>query len=494
MDTLPPVDVKINEKVLYWNELAQHGWSLYHAGFVLMAGLMVVAVLLPSERTGDPSAGGSSLLRWFSRQRLRIGVAGFAGLMVLSAISFQTTIDTRRGFIADQERKMDALVKKITKTHGKEAAYRAQYMYLPEGDALKYMVLGNTAIAADYMWLTSLQFVSSSFRRGQKFDLLRRFYDTMLNLQPAWVEAAKNGGKVLSAIQKDRYKIESFYNAAVVANPDNWELAYEAGRVFVVPSVDAAQSRDYAQRAAEWFKKALSKKAVPTQAATLMKHLVAQFELEAGFIQESARSAYITLSDPANPPIIRASAAETWQLAHSMLQVNRLETLVGKYKRERGVNPPTITPFVDRLHAEGEWLPPAASFIPKGSDCYGFPIQYDAVTGWVQSKGVNYYRAMQASVIINQMIMNFDGEYGRAPKDLVELRDYLRSYFSQNRDIFTAPIREVLGADIDPTRSPLGSWNYDPAAGKIILPPECNATELYKNGVRLTETFGASEN
>ncbi len=81
-----------------------------------------------------------------------------------------------------------------------------QYMYMPAGNSLYYITLGNPSIAADYIWLSSLQFVSNSFRRHGKFDMLARFHKTMVDLDPAWIDAEVDGARVLSALINDEEK------------------------------------------------------------------------------------------------------------------------------------------------------------------------------------------------------------------------------------------------------------------------------------------------
>src|SRR5471030_297880 len=109
---------------------------------------------------------------------------------------------------------------------------------MPIGDSLAYLTLGNTALAADYLWLTSNQYVATSFHRGHKFEMLNRFYNAMLDMDPHWIDAEVNAGKVLSALEPNRFAVEQFYIRAIVNNPDDWRLPYEAGRLFVVPPVN----------------------------------------------------------------------------------------------------------------------------------------------------------------------------------------------------------------------------------------------------------------
>src|SRR5205814_1936453 len=136
-------------------------------------------------------------------------------LLILCAVSSQTEVDQTRGFVVDQDKRYTAILKKLAEKGDREAVNRAQYMYLPKGKSLLYMSLGNPSLAADYVWLTSQQYVVNSFRRGQKYEMLLRFYETMLELDPNWIEAEVNAGKILSALETNRYAVEEYYKHAI---------------------------------------------------------------------------------------------------------------------------------------------------------------------------------------------------------------------------------------------------------------------------------------
>src|SRR5580765_2367352 len=177
---------------------AQYGYQLY-------AALIVIAI----------AAIGFGFLAKSHPARKRIATAGAALLFAMFALYFQTRIDAQRGFIGDLEKRNDEKFKKIEKEKGKEAALKMQYMYLPKKDSLRVLTLNNPSLAADYVWLTNLQYVSNSFRRGEKFEMLSRFYRTMVDLDPKWIDAEVNGGKVLSALTEDRDKSYECYKYAI---------------------------------------------------------------------------------------------------------------------------------------------------------------------------------------------------------------------------------------------------------------------------------------
>lgn len=405
----------------------------------------------------------------------KIGQSCAIIFFILCAIRQQTLIDLNRGFIADQEQRYEAAIKKLGGRKNKEEVLRAQYMYMPEGNSLSYISLGNPSLAADYVWLTSLQYVSNAFRRGHKFEMLSRFYRTMLDLDPHWISAAINGGKVLSALEDDRYLVEIFYIRAVIENPDDWKLPYEAGRLFVVPPLDPEQLPNYSRRAVAWFKTARSRKSFPSSEQRAVDDLISRLSLESGeaYYEEAADMLRKHATNPDYPQAFREISARDYLNAHSLVIVSKLQQMVDTYQKTQGGFPPSLKPIF--------------TMFPEGgttymNDDFGHPIEYDAVTGRVSSRGVNARRAIQVACIIHTLIANFKADHNeRVPRDLNELRDDVRKVYKNPAFTLSAAITDAIGMDLDPTRSPIGSWDYDPVRGIIQLPPYCSMDDLYKN-------------
>ena len=207
---------------------------------------------------------------------------GLLLLTLLSAVFLQIRVDTERGFLAGEERRMDERIAHVRATQGDEAALKMQYLYMPSANSLNTMSLNNPSLAADYVWLTMLQFVSNSFRRGDKFDLLSRFYKTMVDLDPKWVEAEINGAKVLSALEPDRDKAEECYIYAMTKNLQQWRLFNEAGMLYVTPPSDPNRMKEFSHKAADWFDLARKQSNVPDKVRPGLNDRIARLRLETG--------------------------------------------------------------------------------------------------------------------------------------------------------------------------------------------------------------------
>ena len=462
--TLSPLD-----QAAYWDEVFQWSYTAYFVLFALGAALLLLAVFLARRFEAGWRCAG----------------AGLFLLLMLVAVSHQASLDQRRGFIADQERRYEAAVNKLyrdaeaqgdkTRDQAKEEVLRSQYLYLPEGNSLAYLTLGNEAIAADYVWLTSLQYVSSSFRRGQKFEMLARFYKTMVELNPHWIEAEINGGKVLSALEPDRFKVEKCYIQAVLQNPDNWQLPYEAGRLFVVPPQDPRQQAEYSRHAVEWFKLARTKKGLPEQSRAELDDMIARLSLESGaaFYEEAEKILFRNATNSDSPETLKDVSRRDWLKAHSLVLVGRLQDRVDQFKQRNGHVPAGL----DEIYRE---MPGAGAAYRL--DAYDLPLEYTRETGTVWSRGVNALRAIQAAHVVAELINMYRGDHdGKAPADLATLRDYLRHLFVPPHDLPSALVTDAIGPNLDATTGPLGKWDYDAAAGTLRLPKECNSKQLYRN-------------
>lgn len=467
--------------------------------------------------------GALLLLAWvFWPRRYRQGHgragAGFAGgvlLAVLCAAGTQTGIDRNRGFIADRQRRMDAelraamdqarkehlakhpdaaaqtpaeLEKELLKAENaaRENLVRSHYLYIPQGNALRYLTLNNPALAADYLWLTSLQYVTSPFRQGQKFDMLHRFYDEMLNLDPGWVEIYVNAGKVLSALDPERHRTELFLCRAITRNPRDHQLPMEAGRLYVVPTVNLRQSQEYSRKAGEFFEQALARRELPKNERVALEDLIARLKREAGLYGAAAERLWKIVTDPEAPKPLRESASREWLQAESLVRADLFQQLANAYRARHRAPPPSLgealRDFFLRPEAKApEWLKEGLSGRPP-LDAYGLPIDYDPLTGAAASRGVRALHALRKGRMIDTLIATVYSHPQRAvPLHLRELKQYVARYFATPQGPPYAVV-EILGENLDTLENPLGGeFEYNPQTGTVVLPPICNPRELLRN-------------
>jgi len=454
----------------YWNNLAEWGYPVFFIVFAIAAGVLLLSIFLPDGE-----------MKVTSRNPLRLRLRMISGiiLLMLCVIGVQTSVDRRRGFIADQDKRHEAAMIKLGKMKDKEEVLRAQYLYMPEGKSLAYMTLGNTGIAADYVWLSSQQYVSNSFRRGKKFDMLLRFFNTMMELDPNWTEAGMNAGKVLSALEKDRYKVEEFYIDIACKNPDDWRIPYEGTKLFVVPPLNPDLQEEYTSRAEWWLQRALKKKNLPPSTQREMEELLARLSMETNSFELAEELLLKSALDTTQQRTMRIIAARDWLQTRSMVIVQRVQKRIDEFKKTNGKLPDSILPILAQFRVEKD------PFVVGPNDAYGFPLDYKATTGKVTARGLQARRAIQSASVVNSLLLVYENNKGSFPENLKLLDVFTKEYF----DVKNPPssiVIESIGKVLDVENSPMGKpWDYDNVQGLVILPPESEMEKLFRNVSKL---------
>lgn len=440
------------------------GYKLFLVTFIVSAVVMVAAVFIPKNLPFE----ARTLLARLSQNRGRILVFSGVTLFFLCAVSQQLEIDHRRGYLADENRIYEKKVRSARTKEEREAILKAEYLYIPQGNTLKYMSLGNTSLAADYLWLTSTQYVSRTFKRGERFKLLSQFYDNILELDPHWTESQVNAGRTLSALHPERYDVEGYYMKAIQKNPDAWLLNFEAGRLFIFPPENRKLKKDFAGRAVFWFKRTLEKlERMPSTPALeqnikLVKSLLSQMALDSGQLEISDSMAFSIAINKENPHPLRVSSAQEWLMSRSLLIESKLQEAVNKIKQTSGNFPPTLEPAF-------QMLKPDTRIAPR--DTFGFLFFYDPATGLVKSQGVLARHTLQAHAILAGHITSFKAAQSRWPKNMAELHSFMKKQYSPPNEKAGAAITNWIGEELNTETTPLGRpWEYNAETGELKLP------------------------
>lgn len=479
MDDITRLWIERTSRMAYWERFAGYGDTVFLILFLIAVALMVVGCLAPRD------ARSPSPLARIARVRGAFIHGGAILLFILLLISQQLLVDNSRGFVADQNKRYEAKIRQMKKTSDATAVLQAEYLYVPQGNSLAYMTLGNTSIAADYMWLTSLQYVTGAFRRGQKFELLMRFYENMIDLDPHWTDAQVNAGRVLSALEPDRYRVENFYMKAIQKNPDSWKLTFEAGRLFIVAPPSQKLRKEYAARASFWFGRTLAKlKHMPnattdTRIIADIKQteiLLSQMSLDSGQLDASESMLWTITTDKKNPVAMRWAAAQEWLTARSLYIESRLKAQVDLIKESTGKYPPSLEPVFEALASD-----PRVTQI----DPYGYRFLYSPTSGAVRSQGVLARMTLQAQSVVDGLVQIFTSEAGRPVKDLKELQAFVKTKFSPPFEPAGPGITDWIGEELNVLTSPLGTpWKLGEKHLSIEMPPNIDPDLVSKSARR----------
>jgi len=130
-----------------------------------------------------------------------------------------------------------------------------ELLYLPSPEMLKIMSLGNPGLAADVLYLWSIQYYSF-YQPHERFLYLETVYNLITDLDPLYVDAYRIGGLIMQ-IQTggDQEELEAavrrLFDKGLRNVPDNWQLAEAAAWDFFIRFKDREIALHYAEIATQ---------------------------------------------------------------------------------------------------------------------------------------------------------------------------------------------------------------------------------------------------
>jgi tetratricopeptide (TPR) repeat protein len=126
------------------------------------------------------------------------------------------------------------------------AGLEDRVLLLPPPAALRVASLGFHGAAADAVWLLTIQYIGGHLASDRRFPELKRLVETVVELDPHFVEAYTLGALFLSYSAGDIAGAISLLDRGVRANPTRWEIPYNLARTYYL------DLKDYRQ-ALHWF-------------------------------------------------------------------------------------------------------------------------------------------------------------------------------------------------------------------------------------------------
>lgn len=127
---------------------------------------------------------------------------------------------------------------------GLSVAERATF--LPPPEALRVASLGFTNVAADAIWLLTIQYIGGHIFTERNLPELFRLVDTVVTLDPHFVEAYTLGALFMNYRGGNIHGAIGLLERGVHANPTRWELPHDLARTYFL------DLRDY-PKALRWF-------------------------------------------------------------------------------------------------------------------------------------------------------------------------------------------------------------------------------------------------
>jgi len=107
-----------------------------------------------------------------------------------------------------------------------------QLLYLPTPQIVKALSLGNEGLAADVIYLWSIQYYSQ-FGTNERFLYLERVFDLITDLDPRYFDAYRMGALIMQVeapgdLADKLRAVTRLYDKGIAAMPDSWQLAETA--------------------------------------------------------------------------------------------------------------------------------------------------------------------------------------------------------------------------------------------------------------------------
>ena len=119
------------------------------------------------------------------------------------------------------------------------------WLFLPPA-ALRVASLGFRTVAADMAWLLTIQYIGSHFATDRKIPELFRMVDTVVALDPHFVEAYTLGALFMNYSGRNVSGAIAILERGAAANPTRWEPAHDLARTYYL------DLKDY-RKALHWF-------------------------------------------------------------------------------------------------------------------------------------------------------------------------------------------------------------------------------------------------
>ena len=143
---------------------------------------------------------------------------------------------------------------------------RSTFVSLPSGKSLKVLSFGFSNLAADLLFIWSIQFYSTYYLTN-RFDFLERVYDTITDITPQYKEPYIIGSLIMALEARDIPMALRLLDKGASHNPGEWIFDQEAGYYCY------KYLKDYA-RAERYYDRAAAKPGVPAYVKRMKAHLL----------------------------------------------------------------------------------------------------------------------------------------------------------------------------------------------------------------------------
>jgi len=117
-------------------------------------------------------------------------------------------------------------------------------IYLPSGKFLKYATFGYSALAADLIYLWSIQYYSTP-TIDDRFDHLAHIFSIIAELDPRYVDPYEVGALIAIQEAHDPEAAFKILDLGLEKNPDQWVFPFDAGHIALMQLKDYPLAEKY---------------------------------------------------------------------------------------------------------------------------------------------------------------------------------------------------------------------------------------------------------
>ncbi len=126
-----------------------------------------------------------------------------------------------------------------------EEVVEQEILYLPSGQALKFLSAGYHNAFADFFWFTTINYFGKHFHSDKSYKWLAHRCGLIQELDPHYEYVPEFCALILSFEAHDSASARIILRRAAAANPDNWRFYYLIGMNYLMFDKDAKAARDY---------------------------------------------------------------------------------------------------------------------------------------------------------------------------------------------------------------------------------------------------------
>ena len=241
-------------------------------------------------------------------------------------------------------------------------------IYLPSGKYLKYATFGYNSLAADLIYLWSIQYYSN-YEIADRFKYLERIFSIISELDPRYTDPYEVGALIAVAEAGDPELALKILDMGLAKNPDQWVFPFEAGHIAQMTLKDF-------ERAEKYYEKCL---AIPG-APAFVSRLRANAMFKRGDLQ-TAWQTWLEIYDTATDPEVKKVASNHLYQVKAAIDIADLGDAVKAFEARFHRRPAAL----EDLTRTG-----IRSALPKDLD--GEDYVYDPATGAVKAPTIPWKR------------------------------------------------------------------------------------------------------